>query len=106
MAKITVTKAFLPDKKEFIKLIDEIWESGWITNHGPKVTLLEKELKEFLGVPHLFFVNNGTIALQIAIKALGIKGKIITTPFSYVPLLQVSFGKAVNQYLLILILQP
>jgi len=84
MSKITVTKTFLPEKESFKKHLDEIWESGWLTNHGPKVTLLEKELKEFLNVPYLFFVNNGTIALQIAIKALGIQGKIITTPFSYV----------------------
>jgi len=84
MSKITVTKAFLPDIEEFKRHIEEIWESGWITNHGPKVLLLEDKLKNFLGVKHLFFVNNGTIALQIAIKALGIKGQILTTPFSYV----------------------
>ena len=41
------------------------------------------ELK-YLGVKHLFFVSNGTIALQIAIKALDLKGEVITTPFSYV----------------------
>ncbi|MEO7445649.1 MAG: DegT/DnrJ/EryC1/StrS family aminotransferase, partial [Ferruginibacter sp.] len=45
---------------------------------------LEKKLKDLLGVKHLFFTNNGTIAIQIALKALGLKGEIITTPFSYV----------------------
>jgi dTDP-4-amino-4,6-dideoxygalactose transaminase len=45
---------------------------------------LELRLKEFLGAPHLLFLNNGTIALQIAIKALELKAEIITTPFSYV----------------------
>lgn len=84
MSKITVTRTYLPDIEEFKRHIEEIWESGWITNHGPKVLLLESKLKSFLGVKHLFFVNNGTIALQIAIKALGIKGQILTTPFSYV----------------------
>lgn len=84
MSKITVTRTYLPDIEEFKRHIEEIWESGWLTNHGPKVLLLESKLKSFLGVKHLFFVNNGTIALQIAIKALGIKGQILTTPFSYV----------------------
>jgi dTDP-4-amino-4,6-dideoxygalactose transaminase len=45
---------------------------------------LELKLKEYLGIDHLLFVTNGTIALQIAIKALGLKGKVLTTPFSYV----------------------
>jgi dTDP-4-amino-4,6-dideoxygalactose transaminase len=48
------------------------------------VNELEEKLKEYLGVKHFFFINNGTIAIQIAIKALDLKGEIITTPFSYV----------------------
>ncbi|MCB0490616.1 MAG: DegT/DnrJ/EryC1/StrS family aminotransferase, partial [Cyclobacteriaceae bacterium] len=44
----------------------------------------ERQLKRFLNVPDLLFLSNGTIALQIAIKALGLKGEVITTPFSYV----------------------
>ena len=62
----------------------KIWSAGWITNHGPLVTALEKKLKEYLGVKHLFFVSNGTVALEIALKALDFRGDIITTPFSYV----------------------
>lgn len=45
---------------------------------------MEKELRKYLGVKHLFLVANGTLALQIAIKALGLKKEVITTPFSYV----------------------
>ena len=45
---------------------------------------LEQKLKKYLKVKHLFFVSNGTIALQIAIKALDLKREIITTPFSYI----------------------
>jgi dTDP-4-amino-4,6-dideoxygalactose transaminase len=41
-------------------------------------------LKDYLGVEHLLYLSNGTISLQIAIKALELKGEIITTPFSYV----------------------
>jgi dTDP-4-amino-4,6-dideoxygalactose transaminase len=81
---INVTKPFLPPKEEFDKYIDGIWQRNWITNHGPLVCELEIKLKEYLNVPHLLFLNNGTLALQIAIKALDLKGEIITTPFSYV----------------------
>ncbi|GAB2633273.1 DegT/DnrJ/EryC1/StrS family aminotransferase [Belliella aquatica] len=55
-----------------------------MTNNGPLVNELELRLKEHLGLDHLLFVSNGTIALQLAIKALNLKGEIITTPFSYV----------------------
>jgi dTDP-4-amino-4,6-dideoxygalactose transaminase len=81
---INVTKSILPDIKDYIKYIEEIWERGHLTNHGPLVLELEDRLKEYLGVKHFFFVNNGTIALQIAIKAAGLKGEVVTTPFSYV----------------------
>src|SRR5258706_2158950 len=81
---INVTKPFLPPREEFDKYIDGIWERNWLTNNGPLVNDLELKLKNYLQVPHLLFLNNGTIALQIAIKALGLRGEIITTPFSYV----------------------
>ena len=81
---INVTKSFLPELKDYVTYLEKVWESGWLTNQGPLVVELENRLKEILGVRHLFFVNNGTIALQIAIKALDLSGEIITTPFSYV----------------------
>jgi dTDP-4-amino-4,6-dideoxygalactose transaminase len=81
---IHVTKPFLPPKEEYDRYLAGIWQRNWITNHGPLVNELEQRLKEELGVSHLLFLNNGTIALQIAIKALQLKGEIITTPFSYV----------------------
>ena len=81
---INVTKAFLPPIEEYQKRVHEIWESGWITNNGNFVRQLENELKKKLGLNHLFFCANGTVVIQIALKALGIKGQVITTPFSYV----------------------
>jgi len=81
---IPVTKPFLPPQEEYNKLISDIWCRQWLTNNGPLVNDLELKLKEYLRVPHLLYLSNGTIALQIAIKALGLKGQIITTPFSYV----------------------
>ncbi len=81
---INVTKPFLPPKEDVYKLLDEVWQRQWLTNNGPLVNELELKLKEYLDVPHMLYLNNGTIALQIAIKALELKGEIITTPFSYV----------------------
>ena len=81
---IPVTKPFLPPQAEYQRYLDGIWERNWLTNNGPLVNELELSLKEYLGLDHLLFVSNGTIALQLAIKALDLKGEIITTPFSYV----------------------
>lgn len=81
---INVTKSFLPPLNEYIKYLEGIWERSHLTNHGPLVNELEEKLKEILQVKHLFFVSNGTIALQIALKALDVQGEVITTPFSYV----------------------
>jgi dTDP-4-amino-4,6-dideoxygalactose transaminase len=81
---INVTKSYLPSLDEYVKYLEGIWERGQLTNHGPLVLELEERIKQYLGVRHFFFVNNGTIALQIAIKAANLKGEIITTPFSYV----------------------
>jgi len=81
---INVSKPFIPDIKEYNKYLEGIWERGWLTNNGPLVNELELKLKDYLQTPHLLYVTNGTIALQLAIKALGLTGEIITTPFSYV----------------------
>ena len=81
---IPVTKPYLPSKEEYFKYLDDIWNRHWLTNNGPLVNELELKISEYLEVPNFLFMSNGTIALQIAIKALDLKGEIITTPFSYV----------------------
>lgn len=81
---IPVTKPFLPPLAEYQNYISGIWERNWLTNNGPLVQELEKKLKDSLKVEQLFFMGNGTIAIQIALKSLGITKQVITTPFSYV----------------------
>jgi dTDP-4-amino-4,6-dideoxygalactose transaminase len=81
---INVTKPFLPEQEEYFEYLRGIWDRCWLTNNGPLVNDLELKLKEYLNLNHLLFLTNGTIALQIAIKALELKDEIITTPFSYV----------------------
>jgi dTDP-4-amino-4,6-dideoxygalactose transaminase len=82
--RINDTKTYLPPLEEYVAYLQGIWENNQVTNFGPLVVQLESDLKEYLQVENLFLVTNGTIALQIAIKALNLQGEIITTPFSYV----------------------
>lgn len=84
MSRINVTKSYLPDKAKYLKYIDAIWESSYLTNNGPFLKELEQNLENYFGVKNLLVCGNGTIVLQIALKALGITKEVITTPFSYV----------------------
>jgi dTDP-4-amino-4,6-dideoxygalactose transaminase len=81
---INVTKTFLPSFDEYTALLKRAWDKGWITNNGELVQELEQKLKDYLDVPYLLFCNNGTVVLQMALKALNITGEVLTTPFSYV----------------------
>ncbi len=81
---LNVTKTYLPSKKEFLKHIDTIWESHILTNDGPLLHLLEDKLKEFSGCSNVLACTNGTVVLQMALRAMNITKEVITTPFSYV----------------------
>lgn len=81
---INVTKPFLPPKEIYQQFVGQIWAREWLTNNGPLLNRLEIELRLSLGLDHLLVVTNGTLALQLAIRALDLTGEIITTPFSYV----------------------
>lgn len=81
---ILITKPFLPPQEVYQSYLDGIWKRQWLTNMGPLANDLELQLKNILKIKHLLFVTNGTVALQMAIKALELKGEIITTPFSFV----------------------
>ena len=84
MGLINVTKTYLPNKEKYKSYIDEIYANGWVTNNGSLVQRLEKRLAEYLGVKNIVLVSNGTVALEIAYRTLGLKGFVITTPFSFV----------------------
>lgn len=80
---IPVTKTYLPSKEKYQAYVDRIFDSAWLTNNGTLLQELERRLKEHLGVKHLILVANGSLALQLAYKALDLKGEVITTPFSF-----------------------
>lgn len=81
---INVTKPYTPDQRLFLNYIDQIWNSKWFTNNGPLVRELEVKVGNEFEINHVLLTSNGTIALQMAIKALDLKNEIITTPFSFV----------------------
>lgn len=81
---INVTKTYLPPKEKYKAYIDRIYSSGKLTNNGPLVNELERRLEKYLGVKNIVLVSNGTAAMEIAYRALDIKGSAITTPFSFV----------------------
>ncbi len=82
--QIFVTRPDLPPLEEFHQSLQQIWESRWLTNKGPFHDRFEKELADFLEVPYISLFSNGTLALMIALRALDIKGEVITTPYSFV----------------------
>lgn len=84
-APINVTKAYLPPIEEYEEYVSRIWKNGWLTNQGPLLKEFEDKAAGYLGVSNFQFVSNGTIALQLALRALDItEGEVITSPFTYV----------------------
>lgn len=81
---INVTKTFFPPLEEYSEQLKRIWKNEWLTNRGELVLDLEEKLKTYLNISNIIITNNGTIPLQIALKLLGNRGEVITTPFSYV----------------------
>ena len=83
---LTVTKTTLPDFDQYISILRRAWSKGYVTNNGALVQELETQLRQYLQSPLLWYCSNGTVVLQMAIKALQLQpgDEIITTPFSYV----------------------
>ena len=81
---ITVTSPLLPNLDEFHEMLNQIWDSKWITNNGSFHKQLEKALAEYLKVPYVSLFTNGTLPLITALQALHITGEVITTPYSFV----------------------
>lgn len=84
--KILVKRTDMPDFDEYVKLIEKLWQTRWITNNGEYAKRLANELKKYLCVPNLALLCNGTLSLHIALKILDLPqgGEIITTPFTFI----------------------
>ena len=80
---IFVTKPYLPPFDEFVEGLKEIWGTSILTNMGPFHKRLSESLQKYLKVDEIALIVNGHLALEIGIKALGLQGEVITTPFTF-----------------------
>lgn len=71
-------------KPEFMRLVAQIMDSQWLTNNGPLVQEFERKIADQLGVRHCVAMCNGTIALEIAIRALGLSGEVIVPSWTFI----------------------
>lgn len=72
------------DRRRFIARLEEILDRRWLTNDGPVVRELEQRLADRLQVRHCVAVCNGTVGLEIAIRAVGLTGEVIVPSFTFV----------------------
>jgi dTDP-4-amino-4,6-dideoxygalactose transaminase len=80
---VYVTRPFLPPLQEYVHGLRAIWDSAWLTNSGPVLAQYLRALEEHLGHANPCLFVNGTLALQIALEGLRLKGEVITTPFTF-----------------------
>ena len=80
---ILVTRSALPPKEEYFEEIASLWDTHWLTNMGEKHERLQAALEGYLSVPHVSLFTNGHLALEGAIRALGLTGEVVTTPFTF-----------------------
>lgn len=81
---IYVTQPFMPPIEDYRALLETPWATGILTHNGPLLQRFEAEVCQALGLQSYVAVSSGTVALQMAIKALGVKGKIIVPAFTWI----------------------
>ena len=81
---IPVNRSSIPPREDLLRSFNDILDDGLLTNNGPYVRNFEDALKKHSGCDHVHVVANGTLGLQMAIRALDLQGDIITTPFSFI----------------------
>jgi dTDP-4-amino-4,6-dideoxygalactose transaminase len=72
------------DRARLFERLNDLLDRRWLTNNGHYVQELEKRLASFLGVDHCIAVCNATVGLEIAIRALDLKGEVVVPSFSFV----------------------
>ncbi|EIO4059129.1 DegT/DnrJ/EryC1/StrS family aminotransferase [Vibrio vulnificus] len=80
---IALNRPIQPNLKTLTRYLDQVHELGWYTNFGPLHQQLTERLEEYLKVENLLLVSNGTLAIQVACKAMNVDNAL-TTPFSFV----------------------
>lgn len=83
MNRILVTRSSMPSMDEYMREIEDLWETHWLTNMGVKHKKLQEELKKYLGVENVDLLTNGHMALELTMQAMNLHGEVITTPFTF-----------------------
>lgn len=82
--KLHVGRPNIGDRERLMERIGDLLDRRWLSNNGPYVQELEKRLAELTGVKHCVAMCNATVALEIVIRALGLKGEVIVPSFTFV----------------------
>ena len=82
--KLHVGRPNIGNREAFIKRINDMFDRRWLTNNGPYVREFEQRLADYVGAKHCIAMTNGTIALEIAIRALGMTGEVIVPSFTFI----------------------
>lgn len=82
--KLHVGRPNIGDRERLMERINAVLDNKWLTNNGPQVQELEKHLSALLGVKHCIAMCNATVAMEIAIRALGMTGEVIVPSFTFV----------------------
>lgn len=72
------------NREKLLARINDMLDRHWLTNRGPFVSEFEQQVAELLGVKHCIAMCNGTVALEIAVRALGMKGEVIVPSFTFI----------------------
>lgn len=81
--KILVTRSSMPPLEEYVEEIAPLWQSHWLTNMGAEHQKLEAAIKDYLGIDNIALFTNGHSALECILEAMDLRGKVITTPYSF-----------------------
>lgn len=82
--KIHVGRPNIGDRHELLSRINDLLDRKWLTNNGPYVQELEQRISNLLGVKHCITTCNGTVALEIAIRATELTGEVIVPSFTFI----------------------
>jgi dTDP-4-amino-4,6-dideoxygalactose transaminase len=82
--KLHVGRPNIGNRDRLLERINDILDRRWLTNNGPYVQEFEQHIAELIGVKHCIATCNATIALEIAIRAAGLKGEVIIPSFTFI----------------------
>lgn len=74
----------LGDRERLLERINDMLDRRWLSNNGPYVQEFERRIADMIGVKHCIAMCNGTVALEIAIRSLELKGEVIVPSFTFV----------------------